>query len=68
MSVFAANPGKEMEPAMSIQNASIPNTGDLSSERKTVQRDAFWADALESASMLLWIATHLPNPKQYPFL
>ena len=63
MSVFAANPGKEMK-----QATSIPNTGDLSSERKTVQRDAFWADALESASMLLWIATHLPNPKQYPFL
>ena len=64
MRVFAAKPGKEMEPATSIQNASIPNTGDLSSERKTVQRDAFWADALESASILLWIVTHSPNPGQ----
>lgn len=68
MSASAAKPGKEKEPAASIQKASIPNAGGLSPEKGTVQRDAFWAGALESASMLLWIATHLPNPEQYPFL
>ena len=64
MRVFAAKPGKEMEPAKSIQNASIPNAGGLSPEKGTVQRDAFWASALESASILLWIVTHSPNPGQ----
>ena len=66
MSGFAAKPGKEKRPTASIQKASIPNTGDVSSEKKTVQRDAFWAGALESASILLWIVTHSPNPEQSP--
>ena len=64
MSGFTAKPGKEMEPATSIQNASIPNTVNICSERETAQRDAFWASALESASILLWIVTHSPNPGQ----
>lgn len=68
MSVFAAKPGKEKRPTASIQKASIPNTGDFSSEKKTAQLDAFWASALESASILLWIVTHSPNPEQSPFL
>ena len=63
MNVFAAKPGKEKGPT-----ASIPNTGDFSSEKKTAQLDAFWAGALESASILLWIVTHSSNPEQSPFL
>lgn len=58
MSDFPAKLGKEQRPA-----ASIPNTGDFSSEKKTAQLDTFWAGALESASILLWIVTHLPNPE-----
>lgn len=68
MSVFAAKPEKEKRPTTSIQKVSVPNTGDFSFEKNTEQQDAFWAGALESASMLLWIVTHLPNPEQYPFL
>ncbi|MCI7640000.1 MAG: hypothetical protein MSS60_09285 [Clostridiales bacterium] len=62
MSGFAAKPGKEKKPV-----TSIPNTVTICSERETEQRDAFWAGALESASILLWIATHSPNPEQSPF-
>lgn len=68
MGVFAAKPEKEKRPTTSIQKVSVPNTGDFSFEKNTTQLDAFWAGALESASMLLWIVTHLPNPEQYPFL
>ncbi len=64
MRVFAAKPGKEKRSTASIQKESVPNTGDLSAETKMVQRDAFWASALESASILLWIVTHSPNPGQ----
>ena len=67
MRVFAAKPGKEKREATPVQKASVPKTGDLSSEKKTVQRDAFWEGALGSSSLLLWIATHLPNPEQSPF-
>ncbi|MGN0662044.1 MAG: hypothetical protein ACI4LE_02735 [Faecalibacterium sp.] len=68
LSAFAVKPGREARQTTPIQKASIPNTGDFSSEKITAQRDAFWAGALESDSMLLWIATHLPNPGQSPFL
>ena len=61
MRVFAAKPGKEKKPM-----TSIPNTVTICSERETAQRDAFWAGALESASILLWIATHSANPEQFP--
>ena len=64
MSGFAAKPGKEKTSAVSIQKVPIPNTGDFSSEKKVAQLDAFWASALESASILLWIVTHSPNPGQ----
>lgn len=63
MRISAAKPGNEKKPT-----ASIPDTGDFPSEKKSVQRDAFWAGALESSSILLWIVTHLPNPEQFPFL
>lgn len=62
MSGFTAKPGKEKGPTV-----SIPNTGDFSYEKKTAQLNAFWTGALESASILLWIVTHLPDPKQSPY-
>lgn len=68
MGVFVAKPGTEKQSATSIQKVSIPDTEDVSPEKKTAQRDAFWAGALESASILVWIVTHLPSPEQYPFL
>ena len=46
MRVFAAKPGKEKREATPVQKASVPKTGDLSSEKKTVQRDSFWEGAL----------------------
>ena len=59
MSGFTAKPGKEKKPA-----TAIPNTVNICSERETAQREVFWASALESASILLWIVTHSPNPGQ----
>ena len=61
MSGFTAKPGKEKKPM-----TSIPNAVNICSERETAQRDAFWEGALESASILLWIATHSANPEQFP--
>lgn len=66
MGAFNAKP--EKKPTTSIQAASIPNAGADSSEKNTAQLDAFWAGALKSASILLWIVTHSPNPEQSPFL
>ena len=64
---ITAKPGREKKPTTSVQKASIPNTGDGSAQKKA-QLDAFWADALESDSILFWIVTHLPNPEQSHFL
>lgn len=68
MSGFPAKPGKEQNPTTVIQPASVPDAGDLPPEGIRTQKDAFWGAALESASLLLWIATHLANPEQSPFL
>lgn len=63
----AAAKEKNIHPTTSGEKAPVPNAGEVSSEGKAARRDAFWAGALESASILLWIVTHLPNPEQYPF-
>lgn len=58
---------KRIRPAKTARKVSIPNTGDISSEKKAADREAFWAGALESTSMLAWIVAHSPNP-DHPFL
>lgn len=52
-----------IRPTTSVRKVSIPGAGDISSDQKAAQRDAFWADALESTSILAWVATHSPKQK-----
>ena len=68
MSVSDRNPVKlkRTPPAAYAAKVSHSKPVDTICEKQASSRDAFWADALESASILMWIVTHISDPKQYP--
>ena len=57
---------KRTPPAAYAAKVSHSNPLDTISENQAASRDAFWAGALESASILAWIVTHASDPKQHP--
>lgn len=57
---------KRTPPAAYAAKVSHSKPVDTICEKQSFSRDAFWAGALESASLLAWIVTHTSDPKQYP--
>lgn len=53
-------------PAAYAAKVSHSKPVDTICEKQAFSRDAFWAGALESASLLAWIVTHTSEPKQHP--
>lgn len=61
MSVFDSKKARAKRGTVAIRKALDSNGGDSSFEKKKQQREAFWADALKSDSILFWVVTHLPK-------
>ena len=57
---------KRTPPAAFVPKVSHSNPADTIREKQAFSRDAFWAGALESASLLAWIVTHTSDPQQHP--
>ena len=53
-------------PAAYAAKVSHSKPVDTICEKQASSRDAFWAGALESASLLAWIVTHTSDPQQHP--
>ena len=57
---------KRTPPAAYAAKVSHSKPVDTIREKQASSRDAFWAGALESASILAWIVTHPSDPQQHP--
>lgn len=57
---------KRTPPAAFAPKVSHSKPVDTICEKQAFSRDAFWAGALESASLLAWIVTHTSDPQQHP--
>ena len=57
---------KRTPPAVCAAKVSHSKPVDTIREKQAFSRDAFWAGALESASILAWIVTHTSDPQQHP--
>ena len=57
---------KRTPPAAYAAKVSHSKPVDTICEKQSFSRDAFWAGALESASLLAWIVTHTSDPQQHP--
>ena len=57
---------KRTPPAAYAAKVSHSKPADTICEKQSFSRDAFWAGALESASLLAWIVTHTSDPQQHP--
>ena len=57
---------KRTPPAAYSPKVSHSKPVDTICEKQASSRDAFWADAMKSASILAWIVAHTSAPQQHP--
>ena len=57
---------KRTPPAAYAAKVAHSKPVDTICEKQASSRDAFWADAMKSASILAWIVAHTSAPQQHP--